>query len=170
MEKRRKGWHPGEVGGQALKLGADARAVGAGQAFCAICDDVNAVYWNPAGLNQVEKTEVCLTHLNQLVNVRYFNLASARSLGKYGTLACDMFCLYSPDRVCDEDGNKIEDRMDYNSYFTLAYARQVSPQFSSGISLKTLYNQLYTYKSSNVMFDWGALGNNTHMFSLGAKF
>lgn len=149
-------WHPGQVGGQALKLGADARAVGLGEAFCAISDDVNAVYWNPSGLAQIEKREVSLTHMTELIGIRYFNLAYTQPI-KYSTIGCDVFTLYSKESVKDDDGNTQDHFMNYNSYFTLAYARHITDKFSSGISLKTLYNQLYQYKSSNFMFDIAGL-------------
>ena len=41
-----------------LKIGAGARAIGMGEAFTGVSDDVTAVYWNPAGLGQLELTEL----------------------------------------------------------------------------------------------------------------
>jgi len=35
---------------QFLKLGVDARAIGMGEAYTAVSDDISSVYWNPAGL------------------------------------------------------------------------------------------------------------------------
>ncbi len=40
----------GTLGAQFLKLGVGARAVGMGEVFAGIADDINALYWNPAGL------------------------------------------------------------------------------------------------------------------------
>lgn len=36
------------------RIGVGARAKGMGDAFCAVADDVTAVYWNPAGLAKVK--------------------------------------------------------------------------------------------------------------------
>ena len=47
---------------QFLKLGAGARASAMGDAFVGISDDATAVYWNPAGLNQIENKSVSLMH------------------------------------------------------------------------------------------------------------
>ena len=44
----------GTAGAQFLKIGPGARVDGIGSAFCAIADDVTAVYWNPAGIGQLE--------------------------------------------------------------------------------------------------------------------
>jgi hypothetical protein len=39
-----------------------ARPMGMGGAFTAISDDINAIYWNPAGLSELKKTEFIYTH------------------------------------------------------------------------------------------------------------
>ena len=50
----------GTTAGQFLRVGLGARAVGLGGAFSALADDVTAIYWNPAGLAQIENREVSL--------------------------------------------------------------------------------------------------------------
>ena len=45
-----------------LKIGTGARASAMGEAFTAVADDANAIFWNPAGLGQVEKIQVHFTH------------------------------------------------------------------------------------------------------------
>ena len=40
----------GTTGAQFLKIGTGARPVAMGYAFSAVADDLNALYWNPAGL------------------------------------------------------------------------------------------------------------------------
>lgn len=60
-----------------LKLGVGARAVSMGEAFASVADDVYAVYWNPAGLVQLERKEVSFTHMEYLESIRYEWLAAA---------------------------------------------------------------------------------------------
>ncbi|MCX5794167.1 MAG: PorV/PorQ family protein [Elusimicrobia bacterium] len=52
----------GTSAAQFLKLGADARAAGMGQAARALCEDANAVYWNPAGLAALSYRHAAFTH------------------------------------------------------------------------------------------------------------
>ena len=40
-----------------------ARPIGLGGAFVGISDDADAVFWNPAGLAQITRRQVALTHL-----------------------------------------------------------------------------------------------------------
>lgn len=46
-----------------LRIAPSARAEGLGEAFVAVADDVNAGYWNPAGLVNLELMSVSLMHL-----------------------------------------------------------------------------------------------------------
>jgi hypothetical protein len=43
---------------QPLPIGMGARALGMGEAFTGLADDLSAIWWNPAGLVQTEKNEV----------------------------------------------------------------------------------------------------------------
>ncbi|HTA17392.1 MAG TPA: hypothetical protein VK786_06580, partial [bacterium] len=43
---------------QPLPIGMGARALGMGEAFTGLADDISAIWWNPAGLVQTEKNEV----------------------------------------------------------------------------------------------------------------
>ena len=62
-----------------LRSGVGARAVGMGGAFVAIANDVNAAYWNPAGLIQSASVRVGGTY-----EARYGGLAEFQSIA--GTL------------------------------------------------------------------------------------
>jgi len=41
---------PGTTGATFLKLGVGSRPVAMGEAFVAVADDINALFWNPSGL------------------------------------------------------------------------------------------------------------------------
>ena len=46
----------GTAGAQFLKIGPGARVDSLGGAFGALANDVTSIYWNPAGISQLEKT------------------------------------------------------------------------------------------------------------------
>lgn len=48
----------GSSAAQFLELGAGARALGMGEAYSAVADGPDAVYWNPAGLAQMTRPEI----------------------------------------------------------------------------------------------------------------
>jgi hypothetical protein len=67
----------GATGAQILELMPDARAAAMGETFCAVADDVNSMYYNPAGLARVGWIEVPLSSIRLFegVNFQYFGIA-----------------------------------------------------------------------------------------------
>ena len=70
----------GTSAAQFLKLGADARAAGMGGAARALCEDANAVYWNPAGLGALSYRHASLTHASLYQSNFYEFLAYAQPI------------------------------------------------------------------------------------------
>ncbi|OGH60156.1 MAG: hypothetical protein A3G34_09155 [Candidatus Lindowbacteria bacterium RIFCSPLOWO2_12_FULL_62_27] len=72
---------------QFLKLGLGSRAVGMGGAFTARADDVSALYWNPAGLQELKRAEILVSHLKFIEDINYSGFAYAHPLPRrFGTL------------------------------------------------------------------------------------
>ena len=65
-----------------VKLGVGVRPVAMGNAFTAISDDGNAVFWNPAGLGVVDNYHVAGMLMNHLTYFNYYNLTSALPVGR----------------------------------------------------------------------------------------
>jgi hypothetical protein len=59
----------GTMGVSFLKVGTSARAAAMGDAFLPLADDVSALFYNPAGLIQLEKPEAAFTHLKMFDNI-----------------------------------------------------------------------------------------------------
>jgi hypothetical protein len=71
--------------GEFLSVGAGARGLGMGGAFCAIADDATAGYWNPAGLYMISGQEAQFMHSERFGGiVRYDYLGYGRSDGSTG--------------------------------------------------------------------------------------
>ncbi|NOQ23091.1 MAG: hypothetical protein GQ565_10655 [Candidatus Aegiribacteria sp.] len=71
--------------GEFLYVGAGARGLGMGGAFCAIADDASAGYWNPSGLHLIDGQEAQLMHSERFGGiVRYDYLGYGRSDGSTG--------------------------------------------------------------------------------------
>ncbi len=78
---RASGFHSRDAGtaaGQFLKLGADARAEGMGEAARAVAEDASSVYWDPAGLAALSYRHATLTHGVYYQSVFYDYLAYAQ--------------------------------------------------------------------------------------------
>lgn len=70
-----------------LATGLGARAIGMGESFTAVADDLSALYYNPAGLAQLQQPEIALAHNLYLADGFYDNAGGLYPLGTAGTLA-----------------------------------------------------------------------------------
>jgi len=56
----------GTKGAAFLKLGQGARAIGMGESFVAVGDDVNALFWNPAGIARIKERQLTFMYSDWL--------------------------------------------------------------------------------------------------------
>ncbi|MEK6646826.1 MAG: PorV/PorQ family protein [Candidatus Firestonebacteria bacterium] len=61
----------GTTGASFLKIGVGARALALGESFVAVADDVNSLYWNPAGISQIKTNELMLMHNVWFIDTSY---------------------------------------------------------------------------------------------------
>ncbi len=155
----------GTAGAQFLKIGPGARVDSLGGAFGAIANDVTTIYWNPAGLSQLEKTSFSDTHTIWLADVRYNYLAFAIPIEKVGTLGASVTFLNVPDTeittLAKPDGTGLW----YSAWDTavsLAYSRELyqkesGANLSFGINAKYIHQQIHRESARGVAIDIGTL-------------
>ena len=71
---------PGTTGATFLKISPGARAVGMGEAYVAIANDATALFWNPAGIVQIDNYEISLMHNFWLQGTYYDYFAFVQDL------------------------------------------------------------------------------------------
>lgn len=155
----------GTAGAQFLKIGPGARVDSLGGAFGAIANDVTTIYWNPAGLSQLEKTSFSDTHTIWLADVRYNYLAFAIPIEKVGTLGASVTFLNVPDTEITNldfpDGTGLW----YSAWDTavsVAYSKQLYQKesgvnLSLGINAKYIHQQIHRESARGVAIDVGTL-------------
>ncbi|SYZ72480.1 conserved exported hypothetical protein [Candidatus Zixiibacteriota bacterium] len=150
----------GTAGAQFLKVGVGARYHGLGEASVATVNDIYSMYWNPAGLININNSEVAFTYVNYLTDVNLNYVAYARRMGTLGVFGASVTVLSMPDQeittVDQPDGTGYK----YSSSsfaFQLSYATQLTSQFSFGLSAKYLGEKIYREKAYGFAFDFGTL-------------
>lgn len=78
---------PGNTAANFLKVGVGARPVAMGEAYTAISDDAHAVFYNPAGLANLDRQEVTMMHNKFFDGVHQQFGAYAYPHWRYGTFA-----------------------------------------------------------------------------------
>ncbi len=104
----------GVAGAQFLRMNMGARAVAMGGAYCAVSDEINAVFSNPAGLAQLEGRELGCHYNRYYENIENESAVLAIKLKNKATLAVGGVYLHMDDMIGME-WDKTE-RPDFTAY------------------------------------------------------
>lgn len=125
-----------------LNIGVDAAAFGMANAVTASTEDVNSVYWNPAGLVHIEDNQFAAMHANYFANIATYNyVAGAMPIDENSAVGLSMIRFGVDDimnttQLIDSQGNIDYDRISLFSAadyaFALTYARKTGIE---GLSL-----------------------------------
>ncbi|MEI7509647.1 MAG: PorV/PorQ family protein [Flavobacterium sp.] len=144
-----------------MNIGVDAAALGMSNAAVAHTKDVNSVYWNPAGLMQIEDGQVAFMHASYFANIAQYDYAAyAKPIDNESAWGLSLIRFGVDDilnttQLIDGNGN-----IDYNRIskfstadygLTFSYARKL--KFSGlqyGINTKIIRRVIGTFANS-----WG---------------
>ncbi|MFA5138091.1 MAG: hypothetical protein WC728_02575 [Elusimicrobiota bacterium] len=120
----------GEAGAQFLRLGAGVRSLGMGDAYSAVADGPEAVYWNPAGIAQLRAPEFSYARSEHLGLFHHDFAAYVHPVeawrGALGLAVTHVSQTRLP--LVDKDNVVVGDFSPYSMAVAAAYARD----FSSG--------------------------------------
>ncbi len=132
-----------------LKIGVGARAAAMGESYTAMAGDVNAVFWNPAGLASIADREVTFSYIDWIADLKHQAVAAAWNLDGIGTFAFSLVSMDYGDpinytrRTDTEAGFEIGSSFSPTEYVAgFAFARQFTEKFSMGMHLKYAYQGL----------------------------
>lgn len=144
-----------------LNIGVDAAALGMGKSVVASTNNVNSIYWNPAGLTSVKNYEGAIMHSEYFAGIAKYDYAAfAMPVDKYSAIGISLIRFGVDDilnttELIDNDGN-----IDYNriSLFSAAdyalnigYARKLNVDgLNIGFNTKIIRRIIGEFASS-----WG---------------
>lgn len=141
-----------------LSISQGARATAMGSAFVAIADDQSALYWNPAGLANLEGTGILFDHAKWVADIQYNFLAASYSLGDVGTLGLSVTTASSGDMrvtTIDEPQGTGEIFGANDAAVSLAYAIRLTSDFAIGFNPKFVHQSIWKMSASAVALDLG---------------
>lgn len=143
---------------QFLKIGVGGRAVGMGESFVAVANDASALYWNPAGITQIQGNELIFSHVNWPVDVRHEFFGYVLPLGSVNRIGFSVSALHT---------DEFEETTEFQPLGTgtfvsfgdisvgLTFARQMTDKFSVGATVKYIDENLAELHARNVLIDFG---------------
>ncbi len=143
-----------------LGIGVGSRAIGMGGAFVSIADDATALYWNPAGLANLQKNEVVLVHTEWLADINFDFAGIVIPLGDAGTLGGMVTVLSTadlPERTIDMPEGTGNFFSVGDLAIGLSYARKLTDRFTIGGSVKYINQRISQMSAHGIAVDLGTL-------------
>jgi hypothetical protein len=142
-----------------LLLGAGPRGAALGGAYAALANDVEALYWNPAGVALMERPGVSLASYTYLADTRYswgglaFPMSGGQraiglQIGTFGFSDQPIYTLENPDG----DGSTYGVAQ---TFVGLTYSQNFSDRFSAGMTGKYISDQLGSTSGTGFAVDFG---------------
>jgi hypothetical protein len=158
----------GTTGAQFLKIGVSPRAEAIGGAFTAIADDASAVFYNPAGLVQIENRQVMLSYIQYPADITHSFAALAVPLRFGGVLGVGYYGLDAGDMLLTDykypygDGTTLGEGRTFGAKgyaVSVSYGRFLTDRFSVGGTFKLVDELLETERATGWAADIGTIYN-----------
>ncbi len=150
----------GTAGAQFLKIGVGPKYQGMGEASVAASNDVYSMYWNPAGLVDVQNSQLGFTNVNWLLDVRLNYFAYARNFEDLGVFGLSASIL----SMNDQEITTFQRQEGTGTYYSassyalgLTFARQLTARFAFGASIKFVGEKIHQERSQGIAFDFGTM-------------
>jgi long-subunit fatty acid transport protein len=148
-------------------FGAGARSLGMGKAYSAVADTVEAMYWNPAGLMQVEKMELSTLSSDLFMGYKF------TYHGLVYPMPDQVFAFHSAGLTSplfegrDSQNNLTSSFSDSKTSLGASFATKLSPQMSFGVSYKKFTRVLASYADEVTLIDGGILLQPSEQLRIG---
>ncbi|MBI4346828.1 MAG: PorV/PorQ family protein [Elusimicrobia bacterium] len=162
-----------------LEMQQGARPTGMAGAFTAVADDINAIWWNPAGMARSKMTELTFAHTLFVEDLKTEYFAMSRPLPALkGTVGGSISYMTVPGIEGYDSTGRSVGNLTANSYAaSLGYAGFLIPgELSFGFNGKYLGQTLTTQKGSGLAVDLGIqyrkekLGGGVAVQNVGPSF
>ncbi len=170
--KAQKPYRIGTTSANFLELGFGGAALSMGDSYVSMVNDVSSIYWNPAGLGYMKKSQLMVMHQPWFadINSSFVGLAYvAPSLGTFGIGLT--FVSYGSEDVTSlisqEGTGEQFDGLDLA--LSISYGRKLADWFSFGASGKYITSRIWHESASAVAFDLGAVVNTAFLSWTGSK-
>ncbi|HFE64645.1 MAG TPA: PorV/PorQ family protein, partial [Caldithrix sp.] len=139
-----------------LRSGLSARVTGLGEAFTALADDENSLYYNPAGLFRMANTRFTLNHTQWFEDIKFDNLSFGYRIRDRAGIAFGISHMWMPQiQGKNEIGQNTGKLSVSSSIFQVGIGFPVLDNVYGGATVKYFSDNLASYVSSGFALDVG---------------
>ncbi len=160
----------GTTGAQFLKLGIGARPAALGESFTGVADDINSLYWNPAGLAEIQQFEASVSGAALYEDIFYGFLGLGKKVSDTGGLGLGVMYL-GMDKMSGFDafGNPASAYTAHDLSIGVSYGMSFSNRFMMGLGAKTISQKIENESAKGFAVDFGALYKANEKLNFGAS-
>ena len=149
----------GTTGFETLRSDVSGRGAALAGAMISMDSGIDALYYNPAALGEIDNQRVNGTYLKHLLDIESGFLAYGRKVDNYGTFGIGLnYMNYGKFNVANTDGVLTGDSFrPTDLLLTAGYGKRVHEYFSLGGNFKYIRSEIYDLTSSAVAFDFGGI-------------
>lgn len=143
---------------QFLKIGVGARAVGMGESFAAVANDISALYWNPAGMTNLNSISVGVSHSQWFADIYHNYAGVAIPLSESDVIGLSAVSLTTNEQEVTTVEQPEGTGVFYNVSdlaIGLSYARKLTDRFSVGMTIKYIQQVVYNESANTIAIDIG---------------
>lgn len=160
----------GTTGADQLLIPVGARSIATGGAFLSNTHGVEAIYYNPAGLSGLPRTEAMFSYMSYIadINISYFALGFHP--GDFGSFGLSFKSFAFDDIPVTTVDNPDGTGATYTpSIFNLGltYAKTITDQVSAGFTAKLIHEGFFSTVANGFALDFGVQYRFDNQLSLG---
>lgn len=146
----------GETAANFLKIGIGAQSAGMGGAYTAVAEGAVASFWNPANMARLEKGDLVLGHQSWLQDIalEYGSISFGLREDWVGN-ASIVYMGYGDIPGYDAFGNSTGQISAYDMMASVSGSYRINDDFSAGLTVKLVRQQLDQISASTVAGDLG---------------
>ena len=143
-----------------LEIGAGARSLAMGGSYVSVADDVSSLYWNPAGIVNLERPSTHVYHSPWLVETNFYHGGAVVPMGHLGTMGVTYTTVTMDEMAVrtvkrpDGTGEKFDVT---NIAMGLAYAKRLTERFTFGFQTKFVQEKIWQMSAKGFAVDIGSL-------------
>ncbi len=152
----------GTSGADFLEIGVGSRPLGMGEAFTAGTDDINSIYYNPAGLGTIRYPVLSIMHQELILDSRFENISAAFPLF-YGFMGVSNSVFWVPPF---DKSTSTATKRGPSTFQRLLHAgvRPVARLHGVGGSVKYIHQKIDTLTLHSAAVDFGVM-KRLYMYS-----
>ena len=147
----------GKSGFSFLKISPSARAAGMGDAFTAVANDVTTIFFNPAGLTNINNFDFSFNHTNWIVNSSLISGVIGFPFGQRGALGISVISFateeFEETTIFEPEGTGRMIKAG-DIAIALAYALKLTDRLSFGLKGQYLEEFIDDDKANGFAFDF----------------